>query len=101
MGSARTKGRWGMGLILRLAGTALARGHGAQEAHAQDTGAPPVLPTIDVGVTRIGSAGMTGTSTSVISSEEIARSPRQTLSVFLCVLVGVLFLFFGVGVFGV
>jgi len=68
-----------MGLIFRLIGAALALAFGVPSARAQDNGAPLVLPTIDVGVTRIGNGGITGTSTSVITSEEIARSPAQSL----------------------
>ena len=89
-----------MGLILRLTGAALALGLAAQEAHAQDTGAPLVLPTIDVGVTRLGCGGMTGTSTSVITSEEIARSPRQTLTEILSEQAGVQIQHIGAGVNG-
>jgi iron complex outermembrane receptor protein len=48
----------------------------AQTAAAQDN--TIVLPRIDVESSRLG-AGITGTSTSVISAEDIAHSPAQTL----------------------
>lgn len=66
-----------MGSVFRLAGAALALGFAVQGAQAQD--ATVTLPTIDVGVTRLGAGGMTGTSTSIITSEDIARSPAQSL----------------------
>ena len=60
-----------------LAGAAVALSFAIHGAQAQD--ATVTLPTIDVGVTRIGSTGMTGTSTSVITADEIARAPAQSL----------------------
>jgi iron complex outermembrane receptor protein len=89
-----------MGLIFRLTGAAIALGLAAQGAQAQDNGATVVLPTIDVGVTRIGNGGITGTSTSVITSEEIARSPRQTLTEILSEQAGVQIQHVGAGVNG-
>ncbi|HEU5479627.1 MAG TPA: TonB-dependent receptor plug domain-containing protein, partial [Candidatus Tumulicola sp.] len=89
-----------MGLIFRLTGAALALGLAAQDAHAQDNGAPLVLPTIDVGVTRIGNGGITGASTSVITSEDIARSPRQTLTEIISEQAGVQIQHVGAGVNG-
>ena len=89
-----------MRLIFRLTGAVLALGLAAQDAHAQDNGAPLVLPTIDVGVTRIGNGGITGASTSVITSEDIARSPRQTLTEIISEQAGVQIQHVGAGVNG-
>ena len=71
-----------MGLIFRLTGAVLALGLAAQDAHAQDNGAPLVLPTIDVGVTRIGNGGITGASTSVVvpAGSSAARRLKLILS---------------------
>lgn len=63
-----------MGLKLHLAGAAMALGM-LGPAAAQDG---VVLPPIEVG-TRVGDGGITGTSTSVITAEDIARSPAQSL----------------------
>ena len=89
-----------MGFMVRLTGAVLALGFAAQGARAQDNGATVVLPTIDVGVTRLGSDGITGTSTSVITAEEIARSPRQTLTEILSEQAGVQIQHVGAGVNG-
>jgi iron complex outermembrane recepter protein len=67
---------------LRLSGTALvlvvlfAKPAGAQSV-AQDI--TLTLPTIDVSSSRVGSAGIVGTSTSVITAQDIERSPSQNL----------------------
>ena len=60
-------------------------GLAANAAHAQDV---QVLPTIDVWASRSG-AGITGASTSVITAEDIARSPATTLQDLLAQEVGV------------
>src|SRR5471032_1893505 len=70
-----------MGQLFRLscAGLALTALF-AQAAIAQDT--PPdknvALPPIDVSSSRLGT-GIVGTSTSIITAEEIARSPGESL----------------------
>jgi len=87
-----------MGLTFRLIGAAIAFGLVVQGAQAQEQ--PVVLPTIDVGVTRLGSDGITGASTSVITSEEIARAPRQTLTDILSEQAGVQIQHVGSGVNG-
>ena len=63
----------GKGHIARLAGAALALVTLAASSSAQI-----VLPQIDVSWTRLNS-GMVGTSTSIISSQDIERSPAQNL----------------------
>lgn len=66
-----------MGMKLWLVGAPVALLAAAtQIAVAQDN--TIVLPPIDVELSRLG-AGITGTSTSVISAEDIAHSPAQTL----------------------
>ncbi|HXD46842.1 MAG TPA: TonB-dependent receptor [Pseudolabrys sp.] len=87
-----------MGSVFRLAGAALALGFAVQGAQAQDTAV--TLPTIDVGVTRLGGGGLAGTSTSIITSEEIARSARQTLTDILSEQAGVQIQHVGAGVNG-
>jgi iron complex outermembrane receptor protein len=67
-----------MGLGIRLAGAAVVLALAGHGARAQDNGAL-VLPTIDVGVTRTGDGGITGTATSIIAAADIARSPAQSL----------------------
>lgn len=65
----------------RVCGAALALASFVQVATAQDA-APAggfTLPPIDVGASRLGNGGITGTSTSVVTSEDIERSPAQTL----------------------
>lgn len=75
-----------MGLQIRAAGAMLALGVLVQGAQAQN--AALVLPPIDVGYTRLGT-GITGASTSVITAEDIARSPSQSLPDILGQQVGV------------
>jgi iron complex outermembrane receptor protein len=91
-----------MGLPFRLTGAALALGLSVQHAQAQDTApaAAVVLPTINVGVTRLGDGGIAGASTSVITADEIARSPRQTLTEILAEQAGVQIQHVGAGVNG-
>ncbi len=70
-----------MGLYSRGLGAALAltlllaRGAGAQDSQ---NGAV-LLPPIDVGFSRLGTGIMAGTSSSVITADDIARSPSQSL----------------------
>lgn len=68
-----------MGAVVRVAGAAFALGLCVQGAQAQEQSGAVVLPPIDVGSSRVGT-GIVGTSSSVITAEEIARSPRQTLT---------------------
>ncbi|HWE79694.1 MAG TPA: TonB-dependent receptor [Pseudolabrys sp.] len=66
---------------LSLACAAMAAAALIPAAQAQDA-APAtaiILPTIEVGATRIGAGGMTGASTSIITSEDLARSAGQSL----------------------
>jgi iron complex outermembrane receptor protein len=63
-----------------LAGTAL-----AAPAFAQDT---TQLPSVNVEASRI-SGGIVGTSTSVITADDIARSPSQTIQDVLATIPGV------------
>jgi iron complex outermembrane receptor protein len=71
-----------MGAKFRAAGAAVAlaalcvKPAGAQNLTQGDTVA---LPQIDVSSSRVGSGGIVGTSTSVITAEDIARSPAQNL----------------------
>lgn len=65
-----------MGTMLRGAGALALMAFYAQQAAAQDN--TIVLPRIDVESSRLGT-GITGTSTSVISADDIAHSPAQTL----------------------
>jgi len=53
----------------------------AKPASAQDAaqGNTLALPTINVGASRVGSGGIVGTSTSVITAQDIANSPSQSL----------------------
>ena len=69
-----------MGTEIRLAGAALALGLCTLAAQAQEAApdAALTLPTIEVGVSRLGT-GITGASTSVITAAEIERSPSQSL----------------------
>ena len=65
-----------MGTKRRICGALIAlAGLAANAAHAQDT---QLLPAIDVWASRAG-AGITGASTSVLTAEDIARSPGATL----------------------
>ena len=71
-----------MGIQSRVCGAVLALASFVHVATAQDA-APAggfTLPPIDVGASRLGNGGITGTSTSIITADEIARSPRQTLT---------------------
>jgi iron complex outermembrane recepter protein len=71
-----------MGLQLRLSGAVLALGVMlAQPAGAQDSPQAGAvnLPPIDVGTTRLGGV-IVGTSSSVITADDIERSPAQNLS---------------------
>src|SRR5262249_44222393 len=63
----------GMGQIAKLFGTAMVLSAFAAPASAQI-----VLPEIDVSWTRLNS-GMVGTSNSIVTSQDIARSPAQNL----------------------
>jgi len=70
-----------MGLQLHFSGAVLALGVLlAQPARAQDSlqGGTVSLPPIDVGTTRLGGV-IVGTSSSVITAEDIERSPAQNL----------------------
>jgi iron complex outermembrane receptor protein len=76
------EGTYVMGAKFRLAGAALALAVVvAKPASAQDAGQSNTLalPTIDVGASRVGSGGIVGTSTSVITAQDIERSPSQSL----------------------
>jgi iron complex outermembrane receptor protein len=76
-----------MGTKLLVCGALVAlAGFAANAAHAQ--GATEVLPVIDVWASRTGS-GIVGASTSVITAEDIARSPGTTLQDVLSQEVGV------------
>jgi len=68
-----------MRIGFRLAGAAVALGVVVQGAQAQDSEPAVALPTIDVGVTRIGDGGIAGAATSIITAEDIARAPEQSL----------------------
>ena len=77
-----------MGLKLRRQGAALAlatflTGHAAAQNSAV------VLPPIDVSWSRTGTAGIVGASTSVITAQDIERSPSQSLPDILSQQVGV------------
>jgi iron complex outermembrane recepter protein len=74
---AQTKERCVMGTKIRLAGALASMLSLAQHASAQDA---LVLPQINVSVTssRVGE-GITGASSSVITAEQIERSPAQSL----------------------
>ncbi len=89
----------GQGLGIRFAAalaaaTALA---GAGSAGAQDS--QVVLPAIDVSSSRLGT-GIVGTSTTVITAEDIARSPTQELPQLLAEQAGVQIRHVGAGVNG-
>ena len=71
-----------MGTQYRLTGAALAlTALLAQTASAQDSPVHQdcVLPPIDVSSSRLGGAGIVGTSTTIITAEDIRRSPAQSL----------------------
>src|SRR5215468_5510176 len=77
-----------MGLTLRRPGAALAlTTFFASNAAAQNNAV--VLPPIDVSWSRIGTTGIVGTSTSVITSQDIERSPSQSVPDILSQQVGV------------
>ena len=65
-----------MGLNIHITGAALALISLCVPAAAQNN--PQVLPPIDVFSSRLG-AGIAGTSTSVITAEDIERSPGELL----------------------
>lgn len=69
-----------MGAQIRFGGAVLALAVLVQTAQAQDStsNGALILPPIDVGLSRLG-GGITGTSTSVITSQDIERSPAQSL----------------------
>ena len=69
-----------MGTQFRVTGAALALVLFVQPASAQDNtqGKELVLPPIDVAASRLG-GGITGASTTIISSEELQRAPESTL----------------------
>ncbi len=70
-----------MGTHLRITGAALALSLLGQPASAQDNTRDNkvILPPIDVSSSRLGSAGIAGTSTTIITAEDIARAPQSTL----------------------
>jgi iron complex outermembrane receptor protein len=77
-----------MGLTLRRQGAALALAtFFASNAAAQNNAV--VLPPIDVSWSRIGTTGIVGASTSVITAQDIERSPSQSLPDILSQQVGV------------
>ena len=77
-----------MGLTLRRHGAAVAVAtFFASNAAAQNNAV--VLPPIDVSWSRIGTTGIVGASTSVITSQDIERSPSQSLPDILAQQVGV------------
>jgi len=77
-----------MGFALRRQGAALALAtFFASNAAAQNNAV--VLPPIDVSWSRIGTTGIVGASTSVITSQDIERSPSQSLPDILAQQVGV------------
>jgi iron complex outermembrane receptor protein len=74
----QTKERYAMGLKLGRPGAALVLAILlAPNAVAQNSGL--ILPPIDVSSSRIGSTGIIGTSTSVITAQDIQSSPAQNL----------------------
>ncbi|HEY6862105.1 MAG TPA: TonB-dependent receptor [Pseudolabrys sp.] len=75
-----------MGLKSKLGGIFAALGCLISAAHAQET--TQVLPVIDVWSSRTGT-GIIGTSTSIITAEEIARSPGTTIQEVLSREVGI------------
>jgi len=77
-----------LGLTLRRQGAALALAtFFASNAAAQNNAV--VLPPIDVSWSRIGTTGIVGASTSVITAQDIERSPSQSLPDILSQQVGV------------
>jgi iron complex outermembrane receptor protein len=70
-----------MGQHIRLAGAALALGLLVQGAEAQEgpQGGAVALPPIDVSSSRTATGILSGSSSSVITAEDIARSPAQSL----------------------
>ena len=69
-----------MGVQLRITAAAVALTLLAQAASAQDEpqGNKVILPPIDVSSSRLG-GGITGSSTTIISSEDLQRAPESTL----------------------
>lgn len=91
LGRAQTKERCVMGLQIRVAGAALALGLLTQGAGAQEdkqSGAV-ALPPIDVGYSRTATGIIAGTSSSIITAEDIARSPAQSLPEILATQAGI------------
>ena len=87
-----------MGVAQRLAGAALALSVlMLHEARAQST--TLILPTINVSVSRLG-AGVVGTSTSIITAEDIRRLPTQELPQLLSTQAGIQIQHIGAGVNG-
>jgi iron complex outermembrane receptor protein len=87
-----------MGLTRGLNGAALAlTALLLQAAHAQDR--TLILPAIDVSVSRLG-AGVVGTSTSIITAEDIRRLPTQELPQLLSTQAGIQIQHIGSGVNG-
>src|SRR5262245_40661536 len=82
----QTKERFVMGLRAKLCGAVAALACLLADAHAQGT--TQVLPIIDVWASRTGT-GIIGASTSVITADEIARSPGLTIQDVLSREVGV------------
>lgn len=66
-----------MGTKLRVTGAAIAVTLSASSAFAQSNAV--ALPPIDVTSSRLGDIGIVGASTSVVTAEDIARSPAQNL----------------------
>ena len=68
-----------MGVQLRITAAAVALTLLAQAASAQDEpqGNKVILPPIDVSSSRLG-GGITGSSTTIISSEDLQRVPEST-----------------------
>ncbi len=87
-----------MGVARRLSGAALALSAWLlPEMHAQST--TLILPAIDVSVSRLG-AGVVGTSTSVVTAEDIRRLPTQQLPQLLSEQAGIQIQHIGAGVNG-
>jgi len=87
-----------MGVAQRLAGAALALSVlMLHEARAQST--TLILPAINVSVSRLG-AGVVGTSTSIITAEDIRRLPTQELPQLLSTQAGIQIQHIGAGVNG-
>lgn len=68
-----------MGRQIGVTGALLALGVFVQGAQAQEQGGTVTLPPIDVGYSRTATGIITGASSSIITAEDIARSPAQSL----------------------